>query len=145
MLTDEIEKYMPAGVAVLAADQLPQVKLAKPALFICNTEEQNKRGAHWVLLGLPSDDELIYFDSLCNPPLTKYYYNFLQRNSAGKTFKTNKFPIQSESSSYCGNLCVLLVWHLRTGRTFESFCGQFGASVYKNDLKVEQQWKIFTS
>jgi hypothetical protein len=145
MLTDEIEQYISqAGGIVCAADQLPQVKLKKPTLFISNTEERDKKGAHWVLLGKPNENELIYFDSLCTPPLTKYYYNFLQHNSAGTTFKTNKFPIQSESTSLCGMYTVLLFWHLRTGRPFETFCAQFGASVAQNDLKLERLWKIFT-
>jgi hypothetical protein len=145
MLTDEIEKYVsPAGVKVVASDMLPQSKLTKPALFICNTEEQTEKGAHWVVLGKPSEDLLIYFDALCVPPLAKYYYTFLSRNSEGVTFKTNKYPIQSDTSNHCGPFCVLLIWHLRTGRSFESFCAQFGASVAENDIKLEKLWNKFT-
>jgi hypothetical protein len=145
MLTDEIEYYVaPAGVKCVAADQLPQGKLKKPALFVCNTEEISKNGAHWVLTGKPSENELIFFDALCLPPLVRYYYHFLNRNKAGTTFKLNRYPIQSETSFLCGPYCVMLVWHLRTGHSFESFCAQFGASVVENDLKLQQQWKKFT-
>lgn len=145
MLTDEIEKYVTsAGVKVVPSDLLPQKKLTRPALYISNTEEQNEKGAHWVVLGKPNEHDLIYFDALCLPPLAKYYYNFLRRNSEGVTFKSNKYPIQSETSNTCGPFCVLLIWHLRTGRSFESFCEQFGASVAENDIKVRKLWKSFT-
>lgn len=134
----------PTGAKVVASDLLPKYKLKKPAIFVSNTEENNKSGAHWIVIGKPTDDQLLYFDSLCVPPLVEHFYKFLQRNAAGTKLIMNKYPLQSETSAHCGRFCVLLIWNLHMGGSLDSFCAQFGAGVAENDIKLERMWKKFT-
>lgn len=145
MQTDEIQQYVSATKAVVcASDELPQHRI-KSGLFISNTDEMNKSGAHWVLLAVVNTPErrIIYFDSLAVPPLIKYFYTFLKCNVEGGTLELNKNVIQAQSSQHCGRFCTLLAWHLFRGGKFDEFCKLYNQTPYLNDKKLEGRWALF--
>jgi hypothetical protein len=143
MDTDEIQKYVNAtNTIVCASDELPQFRI-EGGVYISNTDELRKKGAHWVLLAVLPGREVIYFDSLTIPPLVEYFYQFLKVNVPEGSLELNKKVIQSPASSACGRICILLAWHLFEGGKFADFCKIYNDTPLMNDKKVAGQWALF--
>lgn len=143
MDTDEVQKYVRAtGAVVCASDEIPQIRI-NGGMYISNTEELDKSGSHWVLLAVLPGERLIYFDPLSVPPLTMYFYNFLNCNKDGRTLEMNKNVLQSGDSVACGKWCILIAWYLFKGGELYNFCKMYSASPYLNDKKMEGHWALF--
>ena len=54
---------------VLARDHFIQQKIAYPSLFVCNTDNSDKPGTHWVAIYFSKDKTCEYFDSYGILPL----------------------------------------------------------------------------
>jgi len=144
METDEIQRYVNVtNTIVCAQDELPLHKI-DGGVYISNTDELRKRGAHWVLLAVLPGREVIYFDSLKIPPFVEYFYKFLRVNvEGGGTLELNKYVIQSPASNACGRICIMLAWHLFEGGEFSDFCKLYNDTPHANDKTVEGQWALF--
>src|SRR5689334_20148323 len=91
---------------VLARDQLPN-KIKKPAAYIINTENSDKKGEHWLALFYDRNCRCDFFDSFGLHPAFYNLEKYLYKTSS--TWQYNKNQLQSLESSYCGNYCIYFI------------------------------------
>ena len=100
--------------------QLPRDKC--PLNVITNIHTSDERGVHWSALhvskgkGPPTGCSVAYFfDSFGLPP-TQEIINFLSK-VADRT--CNTLQVQESNTSYCGQLCLFVLYRFTSGSPFE--------------------------
>ena len=110
---------------VFAANKLPKYKIKRPYLVIANTDPDYKPGAHWVLIYQNEWNSTYFFDSYGYPPTfyNSFFLHFLRKN--GKEFESNKCQLQSFTSSFCGQWCLYVAYHLSRNLKTNQFLTSF--------------------
>lgn len=117
------QKTKPFFQGVYASDTLPIHITKLPILLICNTDPISKPGEHWVSIFISQKRKGEYFDSFGLPPSNQNIINFLKRNC--KELKYNKHMIQSLFSNYCGQFCIMYVYHKANKKSLNFFLKLF--------------------
>lgn len=78
----------------------------KPLLVICNTDNANQIGKHWVLFYFNNNSSVEFFDSLGNTPHSyrKEFLDFMKKFASICMY--NETKIQPEGSAICGHYCI---------------------------------------
>ncbi|KAL3075415.1 hypothetical protein niasHT_036098 [Heterodera trifolii] len=91
-----------------------------PAALIVNRDAHYKDGSHWCAVyakGL--DAPVLYFDSLAQPIPSTITTSFL--NKFPKGMRKNKNPYQSQLVSTCGAHCIVFIYYMSLGNSFDNF------------------------
>ena len=120
---------------VIAIDMLPRSKKKlKNVAYIVNTDNKGGPGVHWFALFYDSKSTCEFFDSFGMGPFYYNLKNFIERTSF--SCKSNKFPLQSILSDYCGLYAVLFILSRSRKISFIQFLKYFGKNVIENDKKI---------
>lgn len=114
-------------------DHLPQLKWGQA--MIVNTDPHDRPGEHWVALYKSKLDCLEYFDSFGLPPLVPDIRKYIN-NSSHSSFTYSSVQLQHNTSTTCGNYCIVFVKHRLLNIPFSSLLAHFTTSQLDNDQKV---------
>jgi hypothetical protein len=98
-------------------DVIPSYIVKKPFSIIINTDNSANPGSHWVSAFSVDGKTLHYFDSLNLNP-NENIQNFL--NKFEKIERNNR-PFQSILSNVCGIYCVMFIYFMSKGVSFDTF------------------------
>ena len=90
---------------VLPRDRFIRQDMTFPSLFVCNTDNSNQPGAHWIAIHFSADKRCEYFDSYGLPPLFSDLEQKLQ--SIDSCFIYNTCSLQSLSTNVCGIYTII--------------------------------------
>ena len=147
----EILKFLSAipshTVGVFPADKIPRL-WTKPVAFIFNTQDNSLPGQHWVAVYVSKNGHGLFFDSYGLPPYINNNIRRLRKNCERLTWNTRS--LQSESSSVCGQFCIMFLDYMSRGFKMSDFVKNFTKDVKRNDkiaecyvkkLKYESKYK----
>lgn len=152
MDTFEILKLIePIGGKVYAYDEIPLSSKIEDETFLAifNTAPITKDG-HWILIcifnnKLGQENVVYYMDGLGVFPTLQNVVEFINLNVTGKLV-CNKIQMQAETSNACGKFCILCMYHLVQGKSFDSFFEYFySPDPDETNEKVEQIFESFLS
>lgn len=131
----------PYFCGVISHDQLNTQPVPDEGYYICNSDDSNGPGKHWLAVCWSSQKKqpAELFDSLAHLPkeYDKNFTDFLISNGPDYSFSLKR--VQSESSIKCGEFCVFFVYHRCKGFTFEEILAMFcDTNLEQNDVIVEQ-------
>lgn len=90
-----------------------------PVSMVINMDPEKKEGYHWVAIFLPNASTALYWDSLTLwPPPATTIFNFLQQFAHTER---NKHPYQSPLTNVCGQHCIVFLYHMSLGYSFDKF------------------------
>ena len=93
---------------VYARDQLIFKLPNREIFYICNIDDSNNEGKHWVVIYYPKNGYNIeYFDSLGKKPIISFV-NFMSKSKRFILYNTKRF--QGSNSSVCGYFCLYFVY-----------------------------------
>ena len=121
---------------VYAIDLLPIKKFKRPSSIICNTDNSNGPGVHWVAIWLPKNGKAEYFDSFGIKPLNTEIEIFLKMN--GIKYEFNPKQIQSSKSNSCGKFCILFILFRSRKILFKNFLNLFSTDLNYNEKLINQ-------
>ena len=129
----------PNFVGCLAENETEYTRIQSfPAFFIVNIDSSDKKGSHWIAIGIFKDSVEI-FDTLgfkifkwASIPCT--LLKFLHRLVGQRTLKISK-RIQGPNSLYCGYYCIFYVL-MRPYFTWNLIQKQFSTDYHKNDHQL---------
>lgn len=124
-------------VGVYPNDLIPQI-WQKPIAFICNTDDSKKPGSHWISIYVNKKSEAFFFDSYGLEPYVTNIANLLRKNC--KTVKFNDRQIQSESSSVCGQFCLMFLYYMTHGIDANSFLNLFSEKNLLTNDKIAEEF-----
>lgn len=115
---------------VYPADKLPSngSNNNKSRCFVANTHNHDEPGEHWVAFYFPLRGTSEYFDSYGLPPWKDYFDLFL-----GERYVMSAKPLQSLSSSACGQYCILFLTLRSRGLSMRSILQMFSSDTRQND------------
>lgn len=117
-------KVRKSFVGIFPSNKLPKfICSGVTSTFIFNIDPHYKPGSHWVALYISPFGDAIYFDSFGLPPLIPSIKHFIERNS--RTFRYNKFPLQSLFSTTCGLYCVYFIRIMSKGGSLQDVLSNF--------------------
>ena len=120
---------------VVPKDGLPTtIDGALPAAFVCNTDDSDEPGEHWIALYLDADGRCDYFCSYGLPPRHAAFRTFLNEHCSDWTHNTKR--LQSPLSNVCGQYCVAFVLLRCIGVPMRTFVNIFGTNLVANDCPV---------
>jgi len=90
---------------VLARDQFINCEIIFPSLFVCNTDNSNQPGTHWVAIYFSELGKCEYFDSYGLPPLFSDVTQKLLK--IDQTFTYNEKRLQSFQTNVCGTYSII--------------------------------------
>ena len=113
---------------VVPKDGLPTTIDALPVAFVCNTDDGDEPGEHWIALYLDADG---HGDYSCS-------YGLLPRHAAFRTSCTNIVPSGLVMSRDFRVICRSLAYLLRrcNGFLVRTFANIFGTGLVANDCRV---------
>lgn len=106
------EVTSPYFCGVVAHDQLNLMPTPKTGFFVCNTDDSEGPGKHWVVFAWTEPKNPVeFFDSLAKPPdlYHKDFVNFLINKGPNYTYSVKR--IQAQGSIVCGEYCVFYAYH----------------------------------
>ena len=95
----------PSFRGVFSRDHFISEQILYPGLYICNTDNSDSPGEHWVLIYFISPDYCEYFDSYGLPPWHKDLLQKLSMNAALTSYSNT--PLQGLSTTVCGQYCLI--------------------------------------
>ena len=101
---------------VFASDEIPFIEVNYedlPQAFVFNYDPSYMSGSHWVACILQEKEGNKYFDSYGEKPMLEEMKDFLKDD-----YHYNKFQLQDEFSSTCGQWCVFFLWYNFTHQHF---------------------------
>ena len=127
----QILSHLPCHtVGVYPSDMIPQT-WQKPTAFVFNTDNSKRPGAHWVAVYVDEKSNGYFFDSYGVSAYVPEHVNRMRKNC--KTIKYNDLQLQSESSTVCGQFCIMFLYFMACGIGAKNFFDLFGADLKKND------------
>ena len=91
--------------AVLPRDHFIQQQIAYPSLYVCNTDNSDKPGSHWVAVYFTKNKNCEYFDSYGLQPLFTDIHHKLLTIDSHYTYNESNF--QGLNSNVCGMYCIV--------------------------------------
>lgn len=138
-LKEALDTVMKARtLGVFPSDRIPRI-WSRPAAIIANLDDHTRSGSHWVGFYVTKDGVGSYFDSLGFPPLNSTFSNRLTINS--KRYDWNRKKIQSDSSTVCGQYCLVFLYYLNKGFSLNEFCQMFTDNYKKNDILINKLYR----
>lgn len=135
MNTIEIQKHLNTIHPTLqnnvyAANRMP-LHIKVPTYMISNLDTDSMPGSHWVAIHIDRNRFGQYFDSYGRPP-TGYHRDFLNRNS--KQWDFNRYRLQDDFTSVCGEYCLTYLYNKFYGNTMMDFIKLFSSNKIDNDI-----------
>jgi len=84
--------------------------------MVVNLEPSNEDGSHWISLFAKTPEQIFYFDSYGMEP-DDLVEEYLKENFTRIT--RNNFTFQSHFSSVCGHYCIVFVYYMSLGSSFD--------------------------
>ena len=106
---------------VLPLNHFLHTNFDKPSLIVFNYDDCDKSGSHWVAVFIDKNN-IEYFDSYAIPPLTETLLNKIEFLSVNKTIKFNSTCFQGDSTSVCGQYCLIYLLLCSRGYQMKSIC-----------------------
>ena len=119
---------------VVPKDGLPKTIDALPTAFVCNTDDGDEPGEHWIALYLSSDGRGEYFCSYGLSPLHAAFSTFLNKHCSEWTHNSKR--LQSPLSNVCGQYCVAYIMFRCNGSPMRTFVNAFRSDLVANDCRV---------
>ena len=120
---------------VVPKDGLPTtIDGVLPAAFVCNTDDGDEPGEHWIALYLATDGRGDYFCSYGLPPRHAVFRTFMNEHCSEWTHNSKR--LQSPLSNVCGQYCVAFVMLRCNGFPMRTFINVFGTDLVANDCRV---------
>ena len=120
---------------VVPKDGLPAtIDGVLPAAFVCNTDDGDEPGEHWIALYLAADGRGDYFCSFGLPPRHAAFRTFMNEHCSEWTH--NSKILQRPLSNVCGQYCVAFVLLRCNGLPMRTFINVFGTDLVANDCRV---------
>lgn len=105
-------------LGVFSPDTLPVRSMIKdPLLLICNTEDSDLPGQHWIAIHKDHRGHGFYFDSYGAPPKLP---EFMAIMDSCHQWSYNKTQVQSLGSTTCGQYCLFFVTHCSRGYSLDN-------------------------
>ena len=148
MLDLEIEnklENLPYFLGVFARDTLPDRVNKYPHSLVCNTDEHDEPGTHWIAICVDENMKGDYFDSYGRQPLQSEFIFYLVKN-APNGFRWNRTLLQCDSCVTCGEYCCVYLIARTYKFSHDKFVRYFTNSLTGNDIKIKNifnwfQWK----
>ena len=121
---------------VVPKDGLPTKIDALPIAFVCNTDDGDEPGEHWIALYLSSDGRGEYFCSYGLPPRHAAFRTFLNKHCSEWTHNSKR--LQSPLSNVCGQYCVNYIMLRCNGSPMRTFVNAFHTDLVANDCRKSQ-------
>jgi hypothetical protein len=120
-------------------DLLPSPdRLQYPMALIANLDKHVGKGTHWIAMYAQSrGKEVIYFDSLSLPINNIIFDTFL---CEFPKIIQNKKPYQSPLSNVCAHYCIVLIYYLSQGYSFD-----YILHLFENHVNTDEFVKIFVN
>ena len=112
---------------VVPKDGLPSMIDALPAAFVCNTDDGDEQGEHWIALYLAADGRGDYFCSYGLSPRHAAFRTFMNEHCSEWTHNSKR--LQSPLSNVCGQYCVAFVLLRCNGFPTRTFVNMFGTDL----------------
>ena len=125
-------------LGVFPADKIVE-RWQKPCAFVFNTDDSTKPGLHWVAVYVSRDGFRTYFDSFGIEPLIANHARLLRKNC--RVLHWNTKQLQSNSSTVCGQFCLMFLLHMSSGKSLRQFISIFSKNLEKNDSIVRNYIK----
>lgn len=136
-------QYLPLSTTgVYPADQIPRV-WSLPAGLVVNTDNHTGPGEHWVAMYVDDKGRGLYFDSYGLPPIIPQHLARLRRNC--KFYRYSLKQLQSDTSSVCGQFCVVFLHLMSSGFSMPQFNRLFSGNVKENDKIVREYYNSFAA
>ena len=119
---------------VVPRDGLPATIDALPIAFVCNTDDGDEPGEHWIALYLSSDGRGEYFCSYGLPPRHAAFRTFFNKHCSEWTHNSTR--LQSPLSNVCGQYCVTYIMLRCNGSPMRTFVNAFHTDLIANDCRV---------
>ena len=101
---------------------------------MCNTDDGDEPGEHWIALYLDADGRGDYFCSYGLPPRHAAFRTFMNEHCSEWTHNSKR--LQSPFSNGCGQYCVAYVLLRCNGFSMRTFINIFGTDLVANDCRV---------
>lgn len=106
-----------------------------PAAVVANLDTHQMKGSHWVVINAEGlKREVIYFDSLALPLSEIMKTTFLKKFPK---IVQNKIPYQSPISNTCAHFCIVFIYYVSQGYTFNEILSIFEKNL-NNDTFVKK-------
>ena len=104
-------------LGVFSLDTLPVTAITSyPYTLIVNTANKNSAGEHWVAIHKDICQNGWFFDSYGIPPKLD---QFLAVMDSCQYWNYNNTPLQSHSTTTCGQYCLFFIYHSARGYNLE--------------------------
>ena len=110
-------------IGVLPRDHFVRFNIIYPSLFVCNTDNSDQPGTHWVAAYFSKDQKCEYFDSYGIPPLFDDLR--LKLLSIDRDFVYNRSTLQGLNTDVCGVYCVVFAVMRAKGHTLNDIVTTF--------------------
>ena len=128
----------PHFIGCFSENDLVKLKVCYPCFFIVNIDSSEKKGSHWLAVGL-TDKNVEIFDPLgfeifkwksvpCN------LLKFLHDHSIKKKLLISPC-LQSDTSVICGLYCIFYIFY-RNFNSFNRICSLFSTDLSENDDRL---------
>ena len=119
-------------LGVFPFDKKPKIRFY-PSCLILNNQNHNQPGQHWIALYFHSKNICEFFDSLGMSP---EFYNLLDYIKLySKQVNFASYPIQDNSSYYCGYYCIYFILLRSRNLEFKFILDLFEKKNLKNNDK----------
>lgn len=105
-------------IGCFAADKIPKEIQKFPCSMVVNLDRATNEGSHWIAIYIRNQTTVYIFDSLLIPILPVPIKTFLSQFP--KQIK-NKFPVQNPLSKECGQHCIVFLYFISLGYTYEKY------------------------
>ena len=133
MNSDEIDRFLRAHLrdfdGVFSVDTLPE----EPRLLVCNTDNSDKPGRHWIVIHVDEDGHGDFFDSFGRQP-NDYFERYMNRHCLSWNF--NDRQLQSVVSKFCGHYCIYFCILRCSGIDMRKIVRSFSSDTGLNDALV---------
>ena len=119
---------------VVPKDGLPMTIDVLPVAFVCNTDDGDETGEHWIALYVDADGHGDYFCSYGLPPRHAAFRTFMNNHCTEWTHNVKR--LQSPLSNVCGHYCVAYLLLRCIVVPMRTFVNMFGTDLVANDCRV---------
>ena len=137
MDSEKIETYLKKRCGkifsgVFSSDTLP-TKINLPSLLVCNTDEKDLPGEHWIAIYVGADGKGEFFDSFGREP-GQPFNDFMDKHCERWIF--NNRQIQNITSAFCGHHCIFYCMYRSLGFDMNTIVSKFSNNTAINDHLV---------
>ena len=125
---------------VVPKDGLPTTIDALPIAFVCNTDDGDEPGEHWIALYLRADGRGDYFCSYGLPSRHAAFRTFLNEHCSEWSQNSKRLP--SPLSNVCGHYCIAYVLLRCNGFPMRTFVNIFGSDLLANGCRLNSCDKV---